>query len=57
MYIKRLVDNYVQKAFLVFEIFSFELMHTCMYKKRFFCAVADLTYRHSCFDKTRAFLR
>jgi hypothetical protein len=43
MYIQRLAENLVQKAFLVFEIFCFEV-DTYMYvQKTFFCAVANLT--------------
>jgi hypothetical protein len=53
MYIRRLAENSVQKAFFVFEIFSFEVVHACMYKKRFFCAVTDLTCWRFCYDKAR----
>ncbi len=40
MYIKRLVENFVQKAFFVFEIFSFEVDAYMYVQKRFFSVVA-----------------
>jgi hypothetical protein len=44
MYIQRLAENLVQKSFLVFEIFSFEVDASMYVQKMFFCAVADLTF-------------
>ncbi len=35
MYIQRLAENFVQKAFLIFENLVLKLMHICTYKKRF----------------------
>jgi hypothetical protein len=43
MYIERLAENLVQKAFSVFEIFSFEVAAYMYLQKKKFCAVADLT--------------
>jgi hypothetical protein len=36
MYIKRLAENFVQKAFFVFEIFSFEVNAYMYVQKPFF---------------------
>ena len=41
MFIQRLAVNYVQKAFFVFEIFSFEVDAYTYIQK--ICAVAELT--------------
>jgi hypothetical protein len=43
MYMERIGESLVQKAFYVFEIFSFEVDAYMYVKKRFFCADADLT--------------
>jgi hypothetical protein len=43
MYIERLAENFAQKTFSVFEIFSFEVDAYMYLQKTFFCAVADLT--------------
>ncbi len=40
MYIERLAENLVQKAFSVFEIFSFEVDANMYVQKTFFCSVA-----------------
>jgi hypothetical protein len=40
MYIKRLVENLVHKAFFIFEIFSFEVDAYMYIQKTYFCAVA-----------------
>ncbi len=42
MHIERLADNYVKKAFSVFEIFSFEIDAYMYVQKTFFSAVAVL---------------
>jgi hypothetical protein len=47
MYIKRLVENLVHKAFFVFEIFSFEVDAYMYIQKTFFRAVALLLLRCS----------
>jgi hypothetical protein len=39
MYIKRLAENFVEKAFFVFEIFSFEA-HAYMYVQKMFLALS-----------------
>jgi hypothetical protein len=43
MYIQRLAEKFVPKAFFVFEIFSFEVDAYMYVQKTFFCADADLT--------------
>jgi hypothetical protein len=43
MYIERVVENLVQRAFFVFEIFSFEVDAYRSYKKGFLGAVAYST--------------
>ncbi len=40
MYIQRLAENFVQKAFFFFEIFSFEVDAYMYVQKTFFSAVA-----------------
>jgi hypothetical protein len=40
MYIRRLAENFVQKAFFVFGIFSFEVNAYMSVQKTFFSAVA-----------------
>ncbi len=53
MYIQRLGENLVQKAFFLFEIFSYKVRAYMYVQKPFFCAVADLNKRRFCDDETR----